>query len=310
MTDVSRPGSAQPECLPPPTASVVRVPSLSLSVGYSPRQVPIHEGHVQALMEVLDRLPPIVVRRQTMTVIDGAHRLEAARRCGRAQVPVVFFDGEEPDALALAVASNVAHGMPLTMSERRDAARFLLSRSPERSDRWIGHICCLSHSTVAKLRSAKAPEPEPETVAPATRVGRDGRRRASPRSAEGPAEGSAPDGGERAHPSLGNAAHGGPSGGSSPPVRLDHPAQAGPRPDPASLLGDPALRSVPGLGDLLDWLDRTAVGEEDMEPFVDRVPIGRLYALADECQQRARAWANMARALERRAQSPGLRALG
>lgn len=151
-----------------PVAVVVRV--AELSGGYSPREVGIDEAHVAALQEVLDRLPPILVEDGTMCVIDGLHRLEAFRRAGRAHIKAVMFSGDQTEALALAISANVRHGKPLTSRERQGAAARLLRQSPDRSDRWVGEICGLSHSTVAKLRRAVS-------VVPALRTGRDGRRR-------------------------------------------------------------------------------------------------------------------------------------
>lgn len=148
-----------------------RLPLAELSIGYSPRQVKLDEQHVAALMEVVDRLPPIIVDKRTGTVLDGAHRLEAFRRTGRAQIEAVLFSGTEIDALAVAVQANVTHGKPLSRLERHAAAAHLLQRSPERSDRWVADVCGLSHTTVARIRQANA------IFSSSVRTGKDGRRR-------------------------------------------------------------------------------------------------------------------------------------
>lgn len=242
---------------------------MALSAGYSPRQAPLDDGHVKSLMEVLDQLPPIVVHRPTMAVIDGSHRLEAARRSGRSQVAVLFFDGSEDEALVLAVRANVVHGKPLTLSERRSAGTALLDRFPDRSDRWIGHVCGLSHSTVAKLRSV-CPCAEGEEDAGAVRMGRDGRRRSL--GSTGAAVGAAPSG---------------------------DPGSPGSAPSPVvGILGDAALTSSPQMAGLLSWLERTAVERSDMEPFLAHLPLSRTYELSDECRRRSRVWSVIADDIE------------
>ena len=100
-------------------------------------------------MEVVDHLPPVIVDERTMAVIDGVHRLEAFRRLGRSHINALLFAGDEMEALVLAVRTHITHGKPLNRSERQTAARALLSRCPDRSDRWVGDVCGLSHTTVA-----------------------------------------------------------------------------------------------------------------------------------------------------------------
>lgn len=142
-----------------------------VTVGYSPRQEKVDQGHVQALLEVIDRLPPIIVDKRSMRVLDGVHRLEAAKRAGRAEVPAIFFSGTETEALVVAVQANIRHGKPLSRAERQAAAAALLRRCPERSDRWVAEVCGLAHSTVARVRQAA------NVLDGGVRTGRDGRRR-------------------------------------------------------------------------------------------------------------------------------------
>ena len=86
---------------------------------YSPRDIRVDEDHVLALAEVLDRLPPVVVDKRTMKVIDGVHRVEASRRLGRTEIRALFFSGSETEALVVAVQANIRHGKPLSRSERQ-----------------------------------------------------------------------------------------------------------------------------------------------------------------------------------------------
>ena len=155
----------------------VALVGIDLLVGamISPRHGPPDAGHVRALREVVDLVPPILVHRQTMAVIDGAHRLAAARESGRTEIRVTFFDGDVLDAFVLAIQANSTHGRPLSIGERKGAARVLLEQGPDRSTRWIASVCGLAPSTVEVLR--------PATRRAQRRIGQDGRSRpVEPRS--------------------------------------------------------------------------------------------------------------------------------
>src|SRR5262249_502798 len=71
------------------------VPIGKLTVGDSPRTTGEDIAHIRRLVEVVEDLPPIIVHRSTMQVIDGVHRLRAAYLVGRETVDVTFFDGSE-----------------------------------------------------------------------------------------------------------------------------------------------------------------------------------------------------------------------
>ncbi|MFY1686681.1 transcriptional regulator [Plantactinospora sp. WMMB782] len=106
-----------------------------------------------------------------MRVIDGMHRLTAARLMGRDRIAVQFFDGDEADAFWLAVKANVTHGLPLTLAERQAAAGRIIQSHPELSDRAIASTAGLAARTVAAIRLRSAVQPAP------VRIGRDGRAR-------------------------------------------------------------------------------------------------------------------------------------
>ncbi|MGA3220833.1 MAG: ParB N-terminal domain-containing protein [Acidimicrobiales bacterium] len=279
-----------------------------LSVGYSPRQPTVDDDHVTLLGEVIDRLPPIVVDERTMTVIDGVHRLEAARRAGRAEIRALLFSGDGTEALVIAIQANVRHGKPLSRAERQAAACALLRRSPDRSDRWVGEICGLSHSTVARLRQAA------EIADRDVRTGRDGRRRPvdpSPgHTAVAKALGAGPATSIRQAAEIAGVAASTAqrvAAGlrerpkSSPGGAL--PLAPGPAPGPQEPGEDPVPRSSPGRAETASWLERTAVGPKDFGTYLEDIPLGRVYEVADECRQRARTWSEMADALEKLARA-------
>lgn len=144
-----------------------------LVVRDSPRLAGEDIAHVQRLTEVLDQLPPIVVHRGTMRVIDGAHRLRAAHLVGRDTVEVSFFDGSEDSAFVQAVRANVRHGLPLSLAERRAAAERIMTSHPDWSDRRVAAVAGLSAKTVADIR----PMSDSVDRQDEARWGRDGRRR-------------------------------------------------------------------------------------------------------------------------------------
>jgi ParB-like chromosome segregation protein Spo0J len=161
------------ECLDANTGAgpVVRVAVRALRVAGSPRIAGENLEHVRALADTPDELPPIIVHRQTMRVIDGVHRLRAAKIRNQQDIAVRFFDGDEADAFVLAVRTNVSHGLPLSLAERKAAANSIVTTHPHWSDRLIASVTGLSAKTIGEVRrNNKVPQPE-------SRVGQDGRVR-------------------------------------------------------------------------------------------------------------------------------------
>ncbi|MEU9606544.1 ParB N-terminal domain-containing protein [Streptomyces sp. NPDC048057] len=129
--------------------------------------------HVSALAQCLDDLPPILVHRPTMQVVDGVHRLRAAKLRGDATIGVRFVDGTEEDVFLLAVSANVTQGLPLTLADRTAAASRILASHPHLSDRLVASTAGLSTKTVAAIRRCTTGE-MPQLNA---RLGRDGKVR-------------------------------------------------------------------------------------------------------------------------------------
>lgn len=142
----------------------------SLRVAGSPRSAGENLEHIRNLADAQADLPPITVHRKTMRVIDGVHRLYAARLSGRSTIPVRFFDGDEDDAYVFAVRANVTHGLPLSILDRKAAAARIFTVRPQWSDRMIASVAGLAPGTVAQLRRESG-------VEPGERVGQDGRVR-------------------------------------------------------------------------------------------------------------------------------------
>lgn len=152
----------------------------ALMPGFSPRLEGQCEESVRLLSEVDGVLPPILVHRATNRVIDGMHRLLAARRLGRETIAVRYFDGDEASAFVLAVHANAAGRLPL--KDRKVAAARILASHPHWSDRRIAGVAGLSDKTVAAVRACTCPlgaahgDPAPR-IEVEGRVGADGRVR-------------------------------------------------------------------------------------------------------------------------------------
>ncbi|GAA2801758.1 streptomycin biosynthesis protein [Saccharopolyspora taberi] len=150
-----------------------RIAIAELRPADSPRANVQDDQHVRRLLDIsADRLPPIVVHRATRRVIDGMHRLTAARLRGDSTITAVFFDGSTADAFVLGVRLNARHGLPLSRAERSAAAAKIIASHPGWSDRMIAEAVGISAKVVAAIRCRVAGE-QPSGI----RIGKDGRAR-------------------------------------------------------------------------------------------------------------------------------------
>ncbi|WP_240798767.1 hypothetical protein [Streptomyces sp. H23] len=108
-----------------------------------------------------------------MRVIDGMHRLQAAKMRGAEYIETTYFDGDEHYAFVLAVELNSAHGKPLSIEDRTAAAARIIAAFPGWSDRRISSTTGLAAKAVAAIRRRSTAD-GPQLNA---RLGRDGRLR-------------------------------------------------------------------------------------------------------------------------------------
>ncbi|MEV1026987.1 nuclease [Streptomyces sp. NPDC050264] len=151
------------------------VPLSALSPGVSLRQGGTDAAHIQLLVDAAGtaELPPVLVQVDGCRIIDGLHRLEAARLRGDASIRARFVDCSNSEALVIAMKANGTHGLPLCKADRLAGAQRVLSSHPDWSDRAIAGITGLSAKTVASLRDRSG-----ATVpVDGKRIGQDGRRR-------------------------------------------------------------------------------------------------------------------------------------
>ncbi|MFD2467426.1 ParB/RepB/Spo0J family partition protein [Amycolatopsis silviterrae] len=158
----------------PDDPGTVRLPISALLPADSPRLDGEKTDHVQVLAELDEReLPPVIVDRATMRVIDGMHRVRAGKLRGQETVRVRFYDGSEDDAFVIAVQHNNNHGLPLSLADRTAATARIIGSHSQWSDRRIAEVTGLSAATVRAVRlRSTAPSAQSNT-----RLGRDGRLR-------------------------------------------------------------------------------------------------------------------------------------
>jgi hypothetical protein len=285
----------------------------ALRFAESPRLRGCSDDFVRSLASSGAQLPPIVVHRPTMRVVDGAHRLKAAMLRGCRSVEVEYVDVPVEDLFGLAVSLNLA---TLSTADREAAARRLLRSHPRRSDRAIAASTGLAAKSVGVLRRAVGGQ------AP-VRVGRDGKVRpvnsAAGRRLAGRMVTERPDASLR---DIARASGVSPgtvrdvrrrlSAGLDPvPERMRAseradtvlPAERADARDPDATLPilrrDPALRFNEHGRLVLRWLEAHAVSSGEWATVVSGVPSHCRELVADMARGVAEAWVEMAEALER-----------
>lgn len=319
--------------MPDRVGPVVEAPLERLCYGERARSGDLDEAHIGALAETAGQWPPIVIWGEECVVVDGAHRVESARRLGRRTITAVHFRGTGDEAFVESVRRNVEHGLPLSVSDRRRAALRILSRHPEWSDRRTASLCGLSGKTVARLRRDELGEDEGVIVSMERRVGRDGKSRpiqsgevrqrirvalqenptASLRTIASIA-GASPETVRTVRARIADDVS-----GDQPVSRPARAQRAAPAegctasavdltlkylavedvPPTAAWISDPALIASRDGGDFARWFSHNRVGE-DWHQYVWSIPLGRVYEIVDEARRRAAAWTSFASLLESR----------
>jgi hypothetical protein len=302
---------------------VIDVAVADLHVGLSIRSGLDH-SHVATLAEVADAWPPLVVQRITLTVIDGAHRLAAAKKLGLRSVSAVIFDGNEDEAEICGIRSNIDHGLPLSLFDRKRAARNLLARHVDWSDRSIAETCGLAAKTVARVRASVASSDVNGTpTGPNTcRVGKDGTlRRLSPAIAQNEVIQAITSDPNASLRTIAKGAGVSPETvrrirlrlNDKPPFTPVAPPAAQPtdfstklRPPGAALWStDSACLSTSEGRAFAAWFDRHSVGLDESLTYAEHVPLNRIYEIVDETRHRIATWDRFAAALTCRTKPGG-----
>ncbi|GAA2400787.1 ParB N-terminal domain-containing protein [Nonomuraea africana] len=295
---------------------VIRLPIRLLKQGRSPRLSGIDRAHVRVLAELNSRLPPILVHHPTMEVIDGVHRLCAARLNGRDEIAARLFAGSAAQAFLLAVETNLAHGLTLSLAERKAAARAIIVDHPDWSDRRLGAATGLSPKTVAALRR-RSTEDSPQL---SERVGQDGRVRPL-NNAEGRRIASEVIAARPDAPLREIAKAAGVSVGTAHDVRtrirkgedpLTRRRQLRTDAEPAGIEGedsdvrlvletlrrDPSLRYSSRGRSMLRWLDSLVLREEQVSALLNDVPPHSALLVAKLARHCATVWGRIAESID------------
>jgi len=303
----------------PPADAVVAVAGLHLGRPF--REGGSDEAHVRALAAAPARWAPIVVCRADGTVIDGRHRVLAARRLGRTSIGVRWFDGDPSESFVEFLRANAVDGLPLTERERRHAARRVLQLHPDWADRRIGDLCGVTSKRVAQIRAHLVETSSGGDLGTvAVRVGRDGRARpVDPRAqrerivealrrmpgaslrAVAAAVGVSPETVRSVRASLRDDRP--PEAPADVDALLEAVLSRGDR--AARWRADDAVRSVDGGEETASFLERTDVSGADPVRYATRIPLSRVYEVADEARRRADFWAQLAERVEGRARRRG-----
>ncbi|MEV0660664.1 ParB N-terminal domain-containing protein [Actinomadura luteofluorescens] len=295
-----------------------------MNLADSPRLEGESLEHARVLANVHGELPPIIVRRSTLQVIDGRHRIRAALMNGRSRIRGRLVDCDDRTAFALAVKENITHGLPLSLKDRRAAAIRIITSHPHWSDRIVAEQTGLSDKTVSTLR-ARALSGTPS--GPEARVGKDGRLRplnsAAQRRKAASLLSERPDIGLREISRLTGLS---PATVRDVRIRLD----AGKDPVPERYNGgepkgdvtqipkgrkvdpvvqqelltkiqcDPSLRFSDAGRKVIRWLYRHSVQPEPCEHLATDIPDHWAMPIADLARECAAAWIVLAERLERR----------
>jgi hypothetical protein len=126
-------------------------------------------------------LPPVSVflirDTEQYVLVDGFHRLLAAKRVGSLGVTATVTPGTRDDAVRAAATANVAHGLPRTPADKRKAIRLLLENQTFAglSNRALAEMICVDHKTVAAVRERL--ETRGLIASQAIRTSSDGKKR-------------------------------------------------------------------------------------------------------------------------------------
>lgn len=312
------------------SSPTIVVPIAALRPADSPRLHGVDPDHIRTLAEAEAELPPILVHRPTMRVVDGMHRLGAAELRGEETIAVQYVDGTEEDTFLLAVETNIAHGLPLTLNERRAAAGRIICSHPGMSDRSIAAVAGLAAKTVAAIRRGSAGVPHLSA-----RIGRDGRLRplnsAEGRRAAGRMFVEQPDASLRRIArevgiSVGTARdvrerirrgedptrprRRGQVGASVTPLASPAPPSSRVPAEPVDhdailmdLRRDPSLRYTDAGRSLLRWLGQRATGSAEWRELMRDIPPHCAIVVARVARSSAMAWTDFANALDQRVRS-------
>lgn len=127
-------------------------------------RVALHEPTVETYRELIQTegktLPPVTVYQtgELIHLVDGFHRVEAAKRAGKTHILANLRPGNFREAILFSVGANANHGLPRSNADKRKAVLVLLQDTEWStwSDRDIANKTGTTHPFVGKVRKELA----------------------------------------------------------------------------------------------------------------------------------------------------------
>jgi ParB-like chromosome segregation protein Spo0J len=100
-------------------------------------------------------LPPVLVvfDGKTYWLCDGFHRVAASKKMGAKDIECEVVKGTRQDAMWLAAAANLKHGVRRTNIDKRRAVAMALVVKPDASLREIAEHCAVTHEMVRTVKA-------------------------------------------------------------------------------------------------------------------------------------------------------------
>lgn len=135
----------------------VKIASIKMDSELQPREA-ITDEAVEEYAEAMKagvEFPPCVVVKQGKThwLCDGFHRVAAAKRIKRKAVECEVIEGNKQQAIWLAAAANLTHGVRRTNADKRRAVHMALGVKGDLPLRDIADHCAVSYEMVRVLKS-------------------------------------------------------------------------------------------------------------------------------------------------------------
>lgn len=131
-----------------------------------------------AAMKLGQQFPAIIAFRfhadSELVVVDGFHRLAAARKAGAKEILVEVKLGDRKAATKAALASNATHGLPRANRDKKRAVQTAICEFPGLSARKYAEMCAVSVDLAARTLRDKVSADD--TSSSSHRIGKDGKR--------------------------------------------------------------------------------------------------------------------------------------
>lgn len=133
--------------------SWIPIQAISLRPEVLPREHGEDADTVALYAEVVDELPAIKVQKDTLVLIGGLNRIRAHERASRRLIKAVQIDAADDVLWELAFEDNRTHGLPMTQTDRKNAALRFSATYPDLTDEEIADKVGAPRRTVSYWRT-------------------------------------------------------------------------------------------------------------------------------------------------------------